>query len=64
MPDVTQPEYFATLTTDGVPGEVYHGAADWIYEGELIWFIIYIILQRCFFVSTNISLNYLPLLMI
>lgn len=22
------------LTKDGKPGEIYHGVADWLYEGE------------------------------
>lgn len=35
VPDATKTDVVATLTVDGVPGEVYYGAADWIYEGKL-----------------------------
>lgn len=33
VPDITQADYVGALTTGGVPGEVYFGATDWIYEG-------------------------------
>ncbi|XP_037977148.2 venom dipeptidyl peptidase 4 [Plutella xylostella] len=44
MPDVTAPDLVKALTTEGVPGEVYFGITDWIYEEEVfnsegaIWF--------------------------
>ncbi|KAJ0181711.1 hypothetical protein K1T71_002433 [Dendrolimus kikuchii] len=44
VPDATKTDVVATLTVDGVPGEVYYGAADWIYEEEIfnaaeaLWF--------------------------
>ncbi|XP_059059410.1 venom dipeptidyl peptidase 4-like [Achroia grisella] len=44
VPDVAQPETVVMLTTEGVPGEVYFGATDWIYEEEVfnaaeaLWF--------------------------
>lgn len=33
VPDIRQTEIIGKLTTDGIPGEVYFGATDWIYEG-------------------------------
>ncbi|XP_028039799.1 venom dipeptidyl peptidase 4-like [Bombyx mandarina] len=44
VPDITQADYVGALTTGGVPGEVYFGATDWIYEEEIfnaaeaLWF--------------------------
>ncbi|CAG5056647.1 unnamed protein product [Parnassius apollo] len=44
VPNVTRPDIVAALTTDGIPGELYNGATDWIYEEEVfnaaeaLWF--------------------------
>lgn len=44
VPNVTKIDVVAPLTVDGVPGEMYYGAADWIYEEEVfsaaeaLWF--------------------------
>ncbi|XP_063838892.1 venom dipeptidyl peptidase 4-like [Ostrinia nubilalis] len=35
LPDASSPESVTQLTTQGVPGEVYFGATDWIYEEEV-----------------------------
>ncbi|KAL0894609.1 hypothetical protein ABMA27_013171 [Loxostege sticticalis] len=35
LPDVSRPETVIQLTTQGIPGEVYFGATDWIYEEEV-----------------------------
>ncbi|XP_041976772.1 venom dipeptidyl peptidase 4-like [Aricia agestis] len=42
--DASRPDAASPLTTEGVPGEVYYGATDWIYEEEIfdaaegLWF--------------------------
>lgn len=38
VPNVAQPNVIATLTTEGVPVEVYYGTTDWIYEGTYVLF--------------------------
>ncbi|KAG6459334.1 hypothetical protein O3G_MSEX011338 [Manduca sexta] len=44
VPDALRPSLVVALTTEGIPGEVYYGATDWIYEEEVfnaaeaIWF--------------------------
>lgn len=35
--DVTHADRVVPLTTAGIPGEVYFGITDWIYEGKLIY---------------------------
>lgn len=35
VPDVNRLDKVAQLTTDGVPGEIYHGVTDWLYEEEM-----------------------------
>ncbi|CAK1549748.1 unnamed protein product [Leptosia nina] len=36
IPDAKEPDVVRQLTTEGVPGKVYCGAADWIYEEEIL----------------------------
>ncbi|CAH2066375.1 unnamed protein product, partial [Iphiclides podalirius] len=42
--NVARPDIVTALTSDGIPGELYHGATDWIYEEEVfngaeaLWF--------------------------
>ncbi|XP_068620957.1 venom dipeptidyl peptidase 4 [Battus philenor] len=44
VPNVAQPDKVTRLTNDGIPGELYYGATDWIYEEEVfnaaeaLWF--------------------------
>ncbi|XP_046961620.1 venom dipeptidyl peptidase 4-like [Vanessa cardui] len=35
VPDVANPYEVMALTIDGVPGNIYHGVSDWIYEEEV-----------------------------
>ncbi|XP_032529927.2 venom dipeptidyl peptidase 4 [Danaus plexippus] len=35
IPDLAQPDVVTALTKDGIPGEIYHGVTDWIYEEEV-----------------------------
>ncbi|XP_072936332.1 venom dipeptidyl peptidase 4 isoform X2 [Epargyreus clarus] len=36
VPDAAHPDIVRPLTTAGVPGEMYYGAPDWIYEEEVL----------------------------
>ncbi|XP_014362770.2 venom dipeptidyl peptidase 4 [Papilio machaon] len=44
VPNVARPHIVTALTSTGIPGELYHGATDWIYEEEVfnapeaLWF--------------------------
>ncbi|XP_013133891.1 PREDICTED: venom dipeptidyl peptidase 4-like [Papilio polytes] len=44
IPNVARPHIVTALTSTGIPGELYHGATDWIYEEEVfnapeaLWF--------------------------
>ncbi|XP_049872688.1 venom dipeptidyl peptidase 4 [Pectinophora gossypiella] len=44
VPDCSRPDIITPLTNEGIPGEVYYGVPDWIYEEEVfngaeaLWF--------------------------
>lgn len=48
VPDVRTPHITYALTKDGVPGEIYHGVPDWLYEGKTN--IIYVCREK---IETN-----------